>query len=265
VFPAPKSGMPRIAIDRGPASRTGHMAQGILLLCACVFGLLSSVASAQMQYGYTNWTVDDGLPQNSIRGITQTPDGYIWIPTFDGLVRFDGVRFASFNRSNTKGIESNRFSGIVQGKNGELRIATDGAGLTRYHDGSFETYGREQGIENGTVRGLTVDLAGHLWILSADRIERWDNTGLYYGGEKTGRKRQKCPISAINMVGTIENRPFEAYFLLGSYEGAGRKLKIIFLTTQSLITPAGPIIRYRISRAPWRDSYRLSESRPSPA
>jgi len=176
VFPAPKSGMPRIAIDRGPASRTGHMAQGILLLCACVFGLLSSVASAQMQYGYTNWTVDDGLPQNSIRGITQTPDGYIWIPTFDGLVRFDGVRFASFNRSNTKGIESNRFSGIVQGKGGELWIATDGAGLTRYHDGLFETYGREQGIENGTVRGLTVDLAGHLWILSADRIEQWDNT-----------------------------------------------------------------------------------------
>src|SRR5580698_7777589 len=100
--------MPRIAIDRVPASRAGHMAQGILLLCACVFVLLSSVASAQMQYGYTNWTVEDGLPQSSIRGITQTPDGYIWTPTFDGLVRFDGVRFVSFNRSNTKGIESNR-------------------------------------------------------------------------------------------------------------------------------------------------------------
>jgi signal transduction histidine kinase/ligand-binding sensor domain-containing protein len=176
VFPAPKSGMPRIAIDRVPASRTRHMAQGILLLCACVFGLLSGVASAQMQYGYTNWTVDDGLPQNSIRGITQTPDGYIWIPTFDGLVRFDGVRFASFNRSNTKGIESNRFSSIVQGKDGELWINTDGAGLTRYHDGSFETYGQEHGIANGTVRGITRDLASHLWILSADRIERWDNT-----------------------------------------------------------------------------------------
>src|SRR5580692_3863724 len=168
--------MPRIAIDRVGALLTADITRRILLFCACVFGLLSSVASAQTQYGYTNWTVDDGLPQNSIRGITQTPDGYIWIPTFDGLVRFDGVRFASFNRSNTKGIESNRFSGIVQGKNGELWIATDGAGLSRYRDGSFETYGQEQGIENGTVRGLTVDLTGHLWILSADRIERWDNT-----------------------------------------------------------------------------------------
>jgi ligand-binding sensor domain-containing protein len=152
------------------------VARTCLLLCACVFGLLSSAGSAQTQYGYTNWTVDDGLPQNSIRGITQTPDGYIWIATFDGLVRFDGVRFASFNRSNTKGIESNRFGDIVQGRNGELWIPTDGAGLTHFHNGSFETYGRDHGIAEGTVRGITGDLAGHLWILSGDQIERWDET-----------------------------------------------------------------------------------------
>jgi signal transduction histidine kinase/ligand-binding sensor domain-containing protein len=137
---------------------------------------LSSAVSAQTQYGYTNWTVDDGLPQNSIRGITQTPDGYIWISTLDGLVRFDGVRLTSFNRSNTKGIESNRFNGIFQGKNGELWITTDGAGLTHFYNGSFQTYGREHGVANGTVRGITGDPAGQLWILSADRIERWDET-----------------------------------------------------------------------------------------
>jgi len=48
-----------------------------------------------------NWTVDDGLPQNSVLGITQTPDGYLWFATYNGLVRFDGVKFTVFDTSNT--------------------------------------------------------------------------------------------------------------------------------------------------------------------
>lgn len=138
--------------------------------------MLCQSVRAEVQYGYNVWTVDDGLPQNSIRGVTQTPDGYIWISTFDGLVRFDGVRFSLFNKGNTNGIDSNRFSNIVQGTDGDLWLPTDGGGLTRYHDGSFRTYGTEHGIVNGTVRGIAQDPEGDLWILSGNSIERWDKT-----------------------------------------------------------------------------------------
>src|SRR5262245_55124617 len=48
---------------------------------------------------YDSWTTDNGLPQNSVNDILQTRDGYLWLATYGGLVRFDGVRFAVFDRS----------------------------------------------------------------------------------------------------------------------------------------------------------------------
>jgi ligand-binding sensor domain-containing protein len=53
------------------------------------------------------WTTEDGLPQNSILAITQTRDGYLWLGTWGGLARFDGVRFTVFDRINTREINSN--------------------------------------------------------------------------------------------------------------------------------------------------------------
>ena len=55
-----------------------------------------------------HWTIEDGLPVNHINDITQTQDGYLWLATFDGLVRFDGNRFTVFTTSNSPGLTSNR-------------------------------------------------------------------------------------------------------------------------------------------------------------
>ena len=51
------------------------------------------VTPAHAQYRFDYWTTDNGLPQNQVSAITQTPDGYLWLATNDGLVRYDGVRF----------------------------------------------------------------------------------------------------------------------------------------------------------------------------
>src|SRR5215472_9803238 len=48
-----------------------------------------------------SWQTDDGLPENSATAMVQTPDGYLWFGTFNGLVRFDGVKFTVFNPQNT--------------------------------------------------------------------------------------------------------------------------------------------------------------------
>ena len=65
------------------------------------FALLSvGSATAIAQYRFDHWTADNGLPQNSVRDIVQTGDGYLWFTTFDGLVRFDGVRFTVFDKTN---------------------------------------------------------------------------------------------------------------------------------------------------------------------
>ncbi|MEJ7700103.1 MAG: two-component regulator propeller domain-containing protein [Pyrinomonadaceae bacterium] len=58
--------------------------------------------TAQAQYRFDSRTTDEGLPRNSVLSITQTSDGYLWFTTFGGLVRFDGVHFTVFDKSNTK-------------------------------------------------------------------------------------------------------------------------------------------------------------------
>ncbi len=172
-----------------------------------VLGYCATAMAAQ--YRVKAWTVENGLPQNVIRGIAQTPDGYLWIATLDGVARFDGMRFTIFNKSNTPGIASNRFSSMVGDANGDLWLANEGGNLTRYHRGSFHTYGPEDGIPANSIRGLELDDAGTLWLLSEDNITKlnkeagelsdvtpdnlrihyeplyWDNAG-FWGQDKSG-------------------------------------------------------------------------------
>jgi len=151
------------------AHRWSRICLASLFLLACI-----GTAMAQ-QYQLRNWTVENGLPQNVIRGIAQTPDGYLWIATLNGVARFDGVRFVLFNRSNTPGIDSNRFSSMVKGQNGDLWLGSEDGALTRYHDGTFRTYGPEDGIPAGSIRGTTTDAAGDIWILSETSILKWNS------------------------------------------------------------------------------------------
>ncbi len=138
-----------------------------------VFAVLWFVSPASAQYQFDAWTADNGLPQNSIRGIRQTPDGYLWLATLDGLVRFDGVRFTVFNKSNSPGINSNRFESLYEGRNGDLWLRTENSGVTRYRQGHFTTYTTRHGLTHNLVRGIAGDEAGNMWVLSGDSIAQW--------------------------------------------------------------------------------------------
>src|SRR6202021_3743128 len=101
-------------------------------------------------YRYVAWPAVCGPPQNIIRGSCQTPGGDLWIATLDGLARFDGVHFTVFSKSNSVGIVSNRFGAMVEGKNGDLWLYSEGGGITRYHQGSFHAIGVAGGLRDTT-------------------------------------------------------------------------------------------------------------------
>jgi signal transduction histidine kinase/ligand-binding sensor domain-containing protein len=124
--------------------------------------------SVHAQYRFESWTTDTGLPQNSINDIKQTRDGYIWLTTFDGLVRFDGVRFTVFDKGNTKGINSNRFLRLFEDANGDLWAGTEEGGLVRYHHGRFTSYGKEQGLTKLNAVYVTGDDQGNVIVYFAD-------------------------------------------------------------------------------------------------
>ncbi len=129
-----------------------------LVVCADLFG----------QYRFDTWTTDNGLPQNGVRDITQTPDGYLWFTTFDGLVRFDGVRFTVFNKSNTKGIINNRFTGLFGGAGGTLYATTmeDGV-LTIFRNGEFSSMTSEE-VPGHYVHRVALDAGGEMRFLVED-------------------------------------------------------------------------------------------------
>ena len=126
--------------------------------CADLFG----------QYRFDTWTTDNGLPQNGVRDITQTPDGYLWFTTFDGLVRFDGVKFTVFNKSNTKGIINNRFTGLFGEADGTLYATTmeDGV-LTIYRNGAFSSMTSEE-VPGHYISHIEPNEGGEIRFLAED-------------------------------------------------------------------------------------------------
>lgn len=156
-------------------------------LCLAGLFFLSCIGTASAdQYRLQVWTVENGLAQNVIRGMAQTQDGYLWIATLNGLARFDGMRFTVFNKSNTPGIDSNRFSTMVKDRNGDLWLDNESGSLTRYHNGIFHTYGPEDGIPENAIRGTVRDTEGNIWVLSQNSILKWDSKSSGFLDETPG-------------------------------------------------------------------------------
>ncbi len=133
-----------------------------------------AVVGAFGQFRSTQWNADSGLPQNSVRGIVQTPDGYMWVATLNGVVRFDGVRFTVFDKSNTANISSNRFTVMAKGKGGDFWLVAEDGNIVLYHEGSFRTLGESDGVRPYSVGSVTSNDQGAVWIISDDAIYQWN-------------------------------------------------------------------------------------------
>jgi PAS domain S-box-containing protein len=120
------------------------------------------------QYVLDAWRIEDGLPQNSISDFAQTPDGYLWMATFDGLVRFDGVRFTVFNTENTKEMKTSRIEHLFVDHSGALWICPDRtggeSGVLRYKDGRFTAFTPKDGLPRSHVISLSEDLERGIWF-----------------------------------------------------------------------------------------------------
>lgn len=105
----------------------------IFLVNLTVFSLRADTAD----YFIDLWTSDNGLPDSSVTAIAQTPDGYLWIGTYNGLARFDGVQFVNFDPFNTPALKHARVDGLFVDGQGTLWINTHDGSMTAWHNGVF--------------------------------------------------------------------------------------------------------------------------------
>lgn len=115
-----------------------------------------------LHYSLQIWTRHEGLPLNSVRDIAFTPDGYMWLATEVGLVRFDGVRFTLFDSSTVKAFPGDLVEILKVDGQGTLWIGLNG-GLVRFRDGVF-TPAPLEGFANTNVKWVETDARGDLWV-----------------------------------------------------------------------------------------------------
>ena len=153
------------------------------------------------QYLQSSFNSESGLPQNSVHGIVQTTDGYMWFGTEEGLARFDGVRFLNFSRLDTNGLASDYITALASDPDGSLWVGTD-SGLSHYKpsnhsagEGVFSTLNRKNGLTGDNVTSLWVDGEGGLWVGTTEGLNR-----IMKGSVEVWTKRNGLPDLSVTAL-----------------------------------------------------------------
>ncbi len=117
-------------------------------------------------YVIRTWRMEDGLPENRIRSVLQTQDGHIWVGTFSGLARFDGVGFRVFDTVKTPELEDSAFRSMFEDRRGRLWLGHHNGQLTVYEYGEFHSQSLPVGWPNLEIDSFVEDKAGKMWVMN---------------------------------------------------------------------------------------------------
>jgi len=159
--PRPRSLSLVSSVSRGWRLATRHF-MFILACAALLWGRSAWALDSALdvsQYAHTAWKIREGFVAGTIHQIAQTPDGYLWLATESGLVRFDGVRTVAWQPPSGKHLPSNDIRSIVAARDGTLWLGT-AKGLVSWKDGELTEYPDLAGRDIYTVYE---DRQGMLW------------------------------------------------------------------------------------------------------
>ncbi|MCX6278286.1 MAG: ATP-binding protein [Bacteroidetes bacterium] len=111
-----------------------------------------------------NWQMDQGLPVNSILTLGQTADGWLFLGTEEGLVRFDGNTFKTMNKSVIPELNVNFISALLGTRDTSLWIGTEGDGLIMLKNKKFIRLNKSNGLSDDRIFALSADSSGGIWV-----------------------------------------------------------------------------------------------------
>jgi len=168
-----------------------HRALAAALLLGCALASHALEPSTPLaNYGRQAWVMENGLPQNTVQALVQTRDGFVWLGTEVGLVRFDGNSFQVFDRNSSPALPGNDVRCLQETHDGALWIGTS-EGLARWKDGSVTAFTTKDGLPANGIRALAETGDGTLWV--------WTDGGL------AGRKDQERFVDATAATGLGAN------------------------------------------------------------
>jgi ligand-binding sensor domain-containing protein/signal transduction histidine kinase len=139
----------------------------------CFFALaLSAVAGPAAEsnapFIVNSWSTEEGLPDSEVISVIQTHDGYLWLGTLHGLVRFDGIHFTPFDEMNTPGLNSDRIVYLFEDSRTNLWVGTESSGLSVIQDGKVKNFGSESGAGGGKPVYAYEDATTNVWFYTAE-------------------------------------------------------------------------------------------------
>jgi ligand-binding sensor domain-containing protein/signal transduction histidine kinase len=191
----------------------------VLLAAAAATSVAATVAASaagaedtpqyRTPYRIDAWTTENGLPQNSVTSLLQTQDGYLWLGTFSGLVRFDGVRFTLADEGTPGAFTSNRILSLFEDRPGSLWIGSAWGGLTRLERGTFKTYTVKDGLPTDSIYFVSADKRGRVWLSTREGLVRLEG-----GRFTTSTVKDGLPGHPTTRV--IEDRHGDLWFGTGA-------------------------------------------------
>ncbi len=151
------------------------------VLCARWSAFALGTSKPLKQYGRQSWQSDTGLPQNTVHAVVQTKDGFLWMGTEGGLVRFDGQEFRTFDSGNTHELPSDSIDGLAVDAEGTLWISCSG-GLVHRKDGRFRLMTTADGLPSNAVRFVRARRGGGILVQTADGIALGGPEGFHSPG-----------------------------------------------------------------------------------
>ena len=167
-------GMRRWAHSNGVSATLARLGILAIVLTATTMAMALEPTTPLASYSRQSWVMENGLPQNTVQALLQTRDGFIWLGTEVGLVRFDGNTFTLFDRNSTSALPESDVRCLLEARDGALWIGTSG-GLARLKDGAITSFTTKDGLPGNVVRALAQDDAGLLWVWTDLGLARSNN------------------------------------------------------------------------------------------
>jgi ligand-binding sensor domain-containing protein/signal transduction histidine kinase len=159
----------------------------------CRTNLFSS-ANFFSEFRIKNWTTEEGLPQNTVLSLLQSSDGYLWIGTLDGLVRFDGRTFTLYDQQNTPAFRNHAITCLAEHPAGSLWIGTPG-GLLLYSNHQFQSFPLR--APPLPVRSICSRKAGGIWLATESGVARFESSHAVFYTNYPGFKRAGMSVNVV--------------------------------------------------------------------
>ncbi|WP_057633529.1 ligand-binding sensor domain-containing diguanylate cyclase [Stenotrophomonas humi] len=148
------------------------------LLWLCVWPALGLPTKPLDGYFKEVWTTRDGLPHNLIHAIAQTPDGYLWFASWEGVVRYNGIDFRLFDQHAVPELRDSGVQVLRLARDGSLLLGTAGGGVVRYRAGRWSVWPGAEAMPQEQVIDLVEGREGELWVGTHSKgVLRIDSSG----------------------------------------------------------------------------------------